>query len=60
MEIGRKSLKDMVRSVEQSIIAEAMEVYGSATRAAEALGVNRSTLFRKMGGTEGPKKKGRA
>ena len=59
MEIGRKSLKDMVRTVEQNIIAEAMEVYGSATRAAEALGVNRSTLFRKMGGAEGPKKKGR-
>ncbi|WP_461211219.1 sigma-54 interaction domain-containing protein [Desulfocurvus sp. DL9XJH121] len=50
MELGRKSLKEIVQSVERSIIAEAMELYGSSTKAAEALQVNRSTLFRKMGG----------
>ena len=50
VDLGRKSLKDMVQSIERSIIAEALEVYGSATKAAEMLQVNRSTLFRKMGG----------
>lgn len=57
VDIGRKSLKEMVQAVERSIIAEAMEVYGSATRAADALGVNRSTLFRKMGGADNATKK---
>lgn len=45
--LGERSLKEMVRDFEQRLISEALEVYGSVAKAAEALGVNRCTLFRK-------------
>ena len=41
-------LKEAVEMVEQKLISRAMEMYGSTYKAAEVLGVNQSTLVRKM------------
>jgi PAS domain S-box-containing protein len=41
-------LKDAVNSVEQQLIHLAMEKYGTTTRIAEVLGVDQSTISRKM------------
>ncbi|GHU28955.1 RNA polymerase subunit sigma-54 [Betaproteobacteria bacterium] len=41
-------LKDAVASVEQQLIHMAMEKYGTTTRIAEALGVDQSTISRKL------------
>ena len=43
-------LKDAVDQVEQELIHKAMEKYGSARKAAAALGVNPSTIVRKLQG----------
>ncbi|NPV89158.1 MAG: sigma 54-interacting transcriptional regulator [Firmicutes bacterium] len=41
-------LKEAVEMVEQKLISRAMEMYGSTYKAAEVLGVNQSTLVRKL------------
>lgn len=43
-----KSLKEIMSDLEQQVIKQTVEKYGTITKAAEVLGVNRSTLFRKM------------
>lgn len=46
--IGKLSLKEMMRDIEQQLINETLTIYGSVTKAAEVLQVDRTTLFRKM------------
>lgn len=46
-EFGTKSLKTILQEIERDIINDAIETYGSIGKAAEALQVNRSTIFRK-------------
>lgn len=46
--IGSMSLKDMMKNIERDLISEALGMFGSVTKAAEALQVDRTTLFRKM------------
>ena len=41
-------LKDAVESIEQEMIQRALEKYGNTRAAAKALGVNQSTVVRKM------------
>jgi DNA-binding NtrC family response regulator len=45
---GTLSLKEMMRNIERNLISEALGMFGSVTKAAEALQVDRTTLFRKM------------
>ena len=45
---GEKSLKDAVLDFEMKIIRAAINQYGSQKKAAKALGMDQSTLFRKM------------
>ncbi len=57
--IGKRSLKEMMRDIEQDIINETQAYYGSLTKTAEVLQVDRTTLFRKLkaaGDTPGTKK----
>ena len=62
LNIGRLSLKEMMRDLEQELINETLSIYGSVTKATEVLQVDRTTLFRKMKTAgkkkikEGPKK----
>ncbi|MBG0774882.1 MAG: sigma 54-interacting transcriptional regulator [Desulfovibrionaceae bacterium] len=46
--IGKRSLKEMVRDMELEIINETLAIYGTASKAAEVLQVDRGTLFRKL------------
>jgi len=46
-DIGNRSLKEIMRSIERDLIRETMAIYGSVSKAAEVLQVDRSTLFRK-------------
>ncbi|SHG14107.1 PAS domain S-box-containing protein [Desulfacinum infernum DSM 9756] len=47
LEIGSQPLKEIVRKLERAVIEEALAIYGSVSKAAEALQVNRTTIFRK-------------
>lgn len=42
------SIEEMVENYEKQIISEYLEKYNSATKVAEALMMNRTTLFRRM------------
>jgi PAS domain S-box-containing protein len=46
-DIGNRSLKEIMRSIERDLIRETLAIYGSVSKAAEVLQVDRSTLFRK-------------
>lgn len=46
-ESGR-TLKEIMSGLEKKIIQQTLDKYGSVNKAAEVLGVNRTTLFRKM------------
>lgn len=46
-ESGR-SLKEIMGDLERQVIKQALETYGSVKKASEILGVNRSTIFRKI------------
>lgn len=50
MEIGSRPLKEIMRKLERAVIEEALALYGSVSKAAEALQVNRTTIFRKTKG----------
>ncbi|WP_319550099.1 sigma 54-interacting transcriptional regulator [Desulfogranum marinum] len=43
-----KSLKDIMIDMEKQVIQQALDKHGSVKKAAEALSINRTTLFRKM------------
>ncbi len=43
-----QNFKEMIRSFERQILEEAIATHGSISEAAKALGVNRSTIFRKL------------
>jgi len=43
-----KSLKEIMIDMEKQIIQQALDKHGSVKKAAEALSINRTTLFRKM------------
>ena len=43
-----QTFKQIMGKIETQILEEAVEVYGSIPKAAKALGVNRSTIFRKL------------
>lgn len=43
-----KSLNEMVGDYEKNLLKKAIETYGSADKAAEALKIDRSTIFRKI------------
>ncbi|MBF0527827.1 MAG: hypothetical protein HQK55_00880, partial [Deltaproteobacteria bacterium] len=64
--LGGASLKEIVGVMEKDLIEEAVTVYGSIGKAAEVLGVDRSTIFRKIRsapaspGKNGKKKDSRA
>ncbi len=47
LDVGKKSLKDILVDIERDIINDTIETYGSIGKAAEILQVNRSTIFRK-------------
>jgi DNA-binding NtrC family response regulator len=44
----KKNLREILESVEREVITQAMEIYGSQSKAAEVLGVNQSTIARKL------------
>jgi PAS domain S-box-containing protein len=46
-ESGR-TLKEIMADLEKQVIQQALDKYGSVNKASEVLGVNRTTLFRKM------------
>nr|WP_281247905.1 sigma 54-interacting transcriptional regulator [Desulfacinum hydrothermale] len=46
-EIGSRPLKEIMRRLERAVIEEALTLYGSVSKAAEALQINRTTIFRK-------------
>lgn len=46
-ESGR-TLKEIMGGLEKQVIQQTLDKYGSVNKASEALGVNRTTLFRKM------------
>ncbi|MEH0018529.1 MAG: sigma 54-interacting transcriptional regulator [Desulfobacter sp.] len=46
-DIGNKPLKEILHDIELDIINDTIATYGSIGKAAEILGVNRSTIFRK-------------
>ncbi len=54
-DVGNRPLKDIIGDIERDLINDAISVYGSVTKAAKALQVDRSTLFRKV--KSSPKKK---
>lgn len=54
--IGEASLKEIMRNIEQEVINETLAIYGSLTKTAEILGVDRTTLFRKMKAANGKSK----
>ncbi|MGE5255161.1 MAG: helix-turn-helix domain-containing protein, partial [Hyphomicrobiales bacterium] len=43
-----KSLREIVRELEREVLNGALEIYGSMSRVAEILKVDRSTIFRKL------------
>lgn len=46
--VGKASLEEMMRDYEIEIIRDYMEQYGSMTEAAKRLGINKSTISRKL------------
>ncbi len=46
-DIGNRSLREIVQSFESDLINEAMNIYGSVSKVAKILQVDRSTIFRK-------------
>jgi PAS domain S-box-containing protein len=48
MDIGDKSLKEIVRDLERDILQGALEIHGSMAKVAELLKIDRSTIFRKL------------
>lgn len=51
-DVKGQSFKEIIRQFEVYILKEAVSVHGSISEAAKALGVNRSTIFRKLQKTE--------
>ena len=47
LDVGKKSLKSILESIERDIINDTIKTYGSIGKAADILQVNRSTIFRK-------------
>lgn len=45
---GKKSLNKMVEDYEKNLLKKALQIHGSADKAAKALKVDRSTIFRKI------------
>lgn len=43
-----RSLKEIMSDLEKQVIQQALDEYGSVNKASEMLGVNRTTIFRKM------------
>ena len=43
-----RTLKDIITDFEKQVIQQALDKYGSVSKASRALGINRTTLFRKM------------
>lgn len=43
-----RSLKEIMGELEKQVIQQALDKYGSVNKASEVLGINRTTLFRKM------------
>lgn len=43
-----QTLKEIMSGLEKQVIQQTLEKYGSVNRASEVLGINRTTLFRKM------------
>ena len=43
-----KPLKEIMGELEKQVIQQALDSYGSVNKASEVLGINRTTLFRKM------------
>jgi PAS domain S-box-containing protein len=48
IDIGDRSLKEIVRDIEREILQGALEVHGSMAKVAELLRIDRSTIFRKL------------
>jgi PAS domain S-box-containing protein len=48
MDIGDKSLKEIVRDLEREILQGALEIHGSMAKVAELLKIDRSTIIRKL------------
>jgi transcriptional regulator with PAS, ATPase and Fis domain len=48
LEIGDRSLKEIVRDLEREILQGALEVHGSMAKVAELFRIDRSTIFRKL------------
>lgn len=55
LDLGRRSLKEIIIQLEKEVIDQALATYGSMSKVAEVLQVDRSTLFRKMRSLAGPK-----
>lgn len=51
-----KTFKEIIKHYEIQILKDAISAYGSIPKAAKALGVNRSTVFRKLQKAEEPEK----
>ena len=43
-----QSLKEIMSGLEKQVIQQALDKYGSVKKASEVLGINRTTLFRKL------------
>jgi transcriptional regulator with PAS, ATPase and Fis domain len=48
LDIQDKSLKEIVRDLEQEILQGALEIHGSMAKVADLLKIDRSTIFRKL------------
>jgi transcriptional regulator with PAS, ATPase and Fis domain len=48
LDIGDRSLKEIVRDLEREILLGALEIHGSMAKVAELLKIDRSTIFRKL------------
>jgi len=48
LDIGDRSLKEIVRDLEREILLGALEVHGSMAKVAELFRIDRSTIFRKL------------
>jgi PAS domain S-box-containing protein len=48
LDVGGKSLKEIVRNLEREILQGAIEIHGSMSKVAENLKIDRSTIFRKL------------
>lgn len=46
--LQERPLKDIMSDLEKQVIQQTLDKYGSVAKAAEILGINRTTLFRKM------------